>query len=102
MIIGTVRPEEARAYDSHEGYHQFHAAEDGTLYGSFEVFWDGPDTLNGSEPRNYDSEGEPVAPGWYWWPCHAGCLPDGDPMGPFARSSDAFYDADEHHPDNED
>ena len=21
--------------------------------------------------------------GWYWWPCLPGCMPDGDPQGPF-------------------
>lgn len=23
------------------------------------------------------------APGWYWWACWPGCLPDSDPVGPF-------------------
>ena len=22
-------------------------------------------------------------PGWYWWACFPGCLPDGDAIGPF-------------------
>lgn len=21
---------------------------------------------------------------WYWWSCFPGCLPDSDPIGPFA------------------
>lgn len=34
-----------------------------------------------------------VEPGWYWWSCFPGCLPDGDPMGPFATESEALADA---------
>lgn len=32
-------------------------------------------------------------PGWYWWTCFPGCLPDSDPIGPFATESDALADA---------
>lgn len=95
MIIGTVRPEEARVFDSAAGYHQFHN-EDGETYGSFEVFW-----VEGSATRWWDDElDEPMRPGWYWWACFPGCVPDGEPSGPFANSRDAMYDADEYHPDN--
>ena len=99
-IIGTVRPEEAKVFDSHEGFHQFHD-ETQEPYGSFEVFWDDSDIPFGNNPqnaRNYDSDGDPVKPGWYWWPCFPGCLPDGDsigPVGPFASSRQAYEDADE-------
>lgn len=31
--------------------------------------------------------------GWYWWPCFPGCLPDGDPVGPFATEAEALADA---------
>jgi hypothetical protein len=31
--------------------------------------------------------------GWYWQACFPGCLPDGDPMGPFKTESDAMADA---------
>lgn len=31
--------------------------------------------------------------GWYWWPCLPGCLPDGDPIGPFATKAEALADA---------
>ena len=34
-----------------------------------------------------------TAPGWYWWPCFPGCLPDGDPMGPFETENEAITDA---------
>jgi hypothetical protein len=87
MIIGTVRPEEARVFDSEAGYHQF-TSEDGEPHGSFEVFWHNGD----------DSEDDSMAfaPGWYWWACFPGCQPDSDAAsGPFASSSQARQDADE-------
>ena len=31
--------------------------------------------------------------GWYWWPCFPGCLPDGEPMGPFPSETAALADA---------
>jgi hypothetical protein len=44
---------------------------------------------------NYPAEDceEPLADGWYWWPCFPGCLPDGEPMGPFKSAADALADA---------
>ena len=33
------------------------------------------------------------APGWYWWACFPGCLPDGDAVGPFATEAEAIADA---------
>ena len=34
-----------------------------------------------------------TAPGWYWWACFPGCLPDGEASGPFASEADAIADA---------
>lgn len=31
--------------------------------------------------------------GWYWWACSPGCLPDGEPVGPFATEAEALADA---------
>lgn len=31
--------------------------------------------------------------GWYYWHCFPGCLPDSDPIGPFASSDEALADA---------
>ena len=31
--------------------------------------------------------------GWYWWACFPGCLPDGDPIGPFKTEALALADA---------
>jgi len=33
--------------------------------------------------------------GWYWWYCFPGCLPDGDPVGPFFTEECALADAQE-------
>ena len=33
--------------------------------------------------------------GWYWWNCFPGCLPDSDPIGPFATEAEALADAQE-------
>ena len=64
-------------------YYEF-ASDSGTGYGSLEVFYDIKGlTLTGKE----------VEPGWYWWPCFPGCLPDGDAVGPFQTERDAVIDA---------
>lgn len=31
--------------------------------------------------------------GWYWWACFPGCLPDSEPIGPFATEAEAIADA---------
>lgn len=94
MIIGTVRPEESRAYDSHEGYHQFHTEESQEPYGSFCIWFVEPTTH-----RTQEDDETPLEPGWYWQAGFAGCLPDGEPSGPFAYSQQAHQDADEWSPD---
>jgi hypothetical protein len=33
------------------------------------------------------------SPGWFWWACYPGCLPDGDAFGPFPTSYRALKDA---------
>jgi hypothetical protein len=74
-------------------YHQF-TNDTGETYGSFEVFYDDADTSPWSDaPRNFDPHGEPVQSGFYWWSCFPGCLPDGDPSGPFETEQDAIDDA---------
>ena len=30
-----------------------------------------------------EADAEPLEPGWYYWYCLPGCLPDSDPIGPF-------------------
>lgn len=57
---------------SEEGYHKF-LNEDGEEYGSFLV---------------YEEDEE-----WYWVSQFPGCLPDGEPSGPFVTSTEAYNDA---------
>ena len=87
--------------------------EYGETYGSCEVFrWDRFDCMEAGlierdpeSPTGWVSfdfgmggtlriEANPAAfEGWYWQACSPGCLPDGDPMGPFETESDAMSDA---------
>ena len=34
----------------------------------------------------------PVEPGWYYWYCQPGCLPDSEKFGPFATEAEAVED----------
>lgn len=71
-------------------YHQFRHP-DGDAFGSFEVFQikaEQTDAMTGE----LDGDGA-WEPGFYWWPCFPGCLPDGDERGPFATESEAIEDA---------
>lgn len=43
----------------------------------------------------WEMQEEPSAAGWYWWSCFPGCLPDGDPIGPFDTQAEALADAQE-------
>jgi len=58
--------------------------EDGEEYGSFEVFYD-----EGTEQPNVET----VPAGYYWWACFPGCMPDGDPIGPFETEDEAIDNA---------
>lgn len=40
-----------------------------------------------------DSEGNRLEPGFYWWTCFPGCMPDSDPFGPFESEEAALADA---------
>jgi hypothetical protein len=40
-------------------------------------------------------------PGWYYWFCLPGCLPDSEPMGPFETEAAALADAREGLTDDE-
>ncbi len=47
----------------------------------------------GDEGDWKDEDGNPMEQGWYWWSCVPGCLPDGDPSGPFQTEAEALTDA---------
>ena len=40
-----------------------------------------------------DTGDHDLEPGWYWWACFPGCLPDSDPCGPFDTATAAIEDA---------
>jgi hypothetical protein len=86
-------------------YHAF-VSEDGTRYGSFEVFFaergeictamDDPHPMEGEDNEPCDSCGfrhDLSDPGFYWWACFPGCLPDGEPSGPYQTEEEAIEDA---------
>jgi hypothetical protein len=102
MIIGTVRIEESKVYDSHAGFHQFHTDETQEPYGSFEVFWhDGDHMVEQDEDDDMplDDWRDAEQPGWYWVAGFPGSLYDSEPTGPFAYSQQAHQDADEWSPE---
>ena len=35
---------------------------------------------------------EDAEPGWYYWYCFPGCLPESDPIGPFLTEEEAMED----------
>jgi hypothetical protein len=43
-----------------------------------------------------DGDGNPLPQGWYWWSCFPGCLPDGEPSGPFKTATSARRAAQSH------
>ena len=50
---------------------------------------DGYEVFSGFVPDDYDRK--PLI-GWFWWACHPGCLPDGEPFGPFDTEAEAVQD----------
>jgi hypothetical protein len=77
-------------------YYQFEPTE-GDPFGSFEVFYTGvgecTDLAKIEIAAAVPAEDRiTYQPGWYWWACFPGCMPDGDPEGPF-QSEDAAVEA---------
>ena len=77
----------------YSGYYQFEPELEGEdPWGSFEIFYH--DGIRYCEDDCWeDEDGDPMGAGFYWWSCFPGCLPDGDPIGPFDTSADAYHDA---------
>lgn len=63
-------------------FHQFQS-ETGEPFGGFEVF----------QVMQHDSIELELAAGFYWWACFPGCLPDGEPCGPFFTEEEAIENA---------
>lgn len=64
---------------------QFYFIVEGSMAGprlpDAEAFFIGPREVKGMNT------------GWYWWACFPGCLPDGEPTGPFGTEYGAIKDA---------
>lgn len=69
-------------------YHRF-TDHNGAEFGSFEVY-----RVRRAD-RWRDDDGRLARCGFYWQACFPGCLPDGDPMGPFRSEAAAIRDAQE-------
>lgn len=41
-----------------------------------------------------------TTPGWYWWYCQSGCLPDSEANGPFASEDEALYNVQQENDDD--
>jgi len=51
-------------------------------------------TVVGPQEEEYQHEHGPTeCDGWYWQACSPGCLPDSEPIGPFATKAEALADA---------
>ena len=72
----SSNPERRAAY---EPLYDFDARSGATI----EVFY-ADNVLARSFSRN---------PGWFWWSCQLGCLPEGPPTGPFGTSYAAYRNA---------
>lgn len=68
-------------------------AEDPHALPDVEVFYH--DGKSGS-PEDQYGDNPLMEVGWYWWSCFPGCLPDSDPVGPFATEAEAIADASKH------
>ena len=66
-------------------YYSF-IGSDGGEYGSFEVF-----KVEAGEV--VETEHGVLEPGYYWWACLPGCLPDGSAIGPFTSEAEAIANA---------
>lgn len=58
-----------------------------------EVFYWSADDIAGFGKDAVDADGDDLEPGWYWWSCFPGCMPNGDACGPFETEAEALADA---------
>lgn len=47
--------------------------------------------ISESDAKDFSGEDdEPREPGWYYWYCFPGCMPDSDPYGPYSSEQAAL------------
>jgi hypothetical protein len=73
-----------QAYSNPDREHDTYALPD------IEIFY-----LTAEDGKDFpvDDDGDPMLPGWYWWTCFPGCMPDSSPFGPFETEDEALSDA---------
>jgi hypothetical protein len=70
-----------------QAYSNPRRADDPHALPDVEYFYESPKGRTDSEHAH-----DRLEAGWYWWPCFPGCLPDGDPVGPFATEAECVAD----------
>lgn len=68
--------------------------EDSHALPDIEVFWHDEGDY-AEEEMWQDGDGEPMPSGYYYWGCFPGCMPEGDPVGPFGTEEEALAEAQE-------
>jgi hypothetical protein len=90
MVVQT----KARGNDMTQAYSDPSRESDEHALPDIEVFYaDNSDDIACSDPHCERDHPHGAEPGWYWWQCFPGCLPDGEPNGPFATEAEALADA---------
>ena len=59
-----------------------------------EVFWHDGERTSADDCWT-DTNGEPLSAGWYFWSCFPGCMPEGDPNGPYETEDEAWAEVEE-------
>jgi hypothetical protein len=77
-------PINPRITDYVMAFYEFTDQETGLGYGSCEIWFTCGSADIGGDLKS----------GWYWQACFPGCLPDGEPEGPFETEALAIADAD--------
>lgn len=67
-------------------------ALEATALPNIEVFYVDERTAKLARQRVEFADTELSEPGWYYWPCFPGCLPDGPAIGPFDTEQLAIED----------
>ena len=76
-----------RAYSNPKRANDPHALPD------VEIFYVTQKQAQDARDESVDGDEYLTESGWYHWFCFPGCLPDSDPVGPFATEAETLADA---------